>query len=215
MEEAAAPGQAQGSPTCPVCHVRYANFGGRRVHERAAHPESFYAARLRSRTKARWDPEEVHLMAAFERLHSGERGLNEQIHELVLPHRTLEAIKGKRRQAGYKALLVAEVVPAADPLPIPAPEADSGPTSEPQQPLSPPASQSLSQRERATSIVELPPPEEDLRLAIQREMETLSSILGVEVPRDTTDVQRQLEDWSPSPLGSPKTREEPKGSEGH
>ncbi|MPC60409.1 hypothetical protein E2C01_054453 [Portunus trituberculatus] len=168
MGEAAAPNQAQGSPTCPVCHVQYASFGGRRVHERAAHPESFHgaeAARLRACTKAWWDPEEVRLMVTFERLHLDER----------------------------------EAVTAADPAPIPAPEADSGPTSQPQQPLSPLASQSLSRRERATSVVELPPPEEDLRLVLQREMETLSTILGLEVPRDTTDVQRQLDDWSLSP----------------
>ncbi len=44
-------------------------MGSRRVHERAQHPESFHtaeAARLDARPKARWDPEEVHLMAAFE-----------------------------------------------------------------------------------------------------------------------------------------------------
>ena len=195
---AAAPG-TQDSPTSPICRVSFANYQGRRVHERAKHPEQFHgaeAARLEARPKARWDPEEVRLMAAFERDHRRVRDLNERIHNLVLPHRTIEAIKGKRRSAAYKSL-VSEV--GAAPLAALAPEGgpDSGPEAPPQQPLSPPTAPTLAQRERETSVVELPPPEEDPSLAIRRELEVLSTILRVEVPQDISQVQRQLEDWSP------------------
>ncbi len=61
------------------------------MHERALHPESFHsaeAARLDARPKGRWDPEEVRLMADFERDHMDEQELNEQIHTLMLPHRS-------------------------------------------------------------------------------------------------------------------------------
>lgn len=36
--------------------------------------------RLDARTKIRWDPEEVHLMVAFERAHPGESLINQLIH---------------------------------------------------------------------------------------------------------------------------------------
>ncbi len=44
-------------------------------------------------------------MAAFERDHHLEAGLNEAIRREVLPHRTVKSIKGKRKQAVYKAAL--------------------------------------------------------------------------------------------------------------
>ena len=202
MEGAAAPGMPRlDSPTCPHCHHTFASYGGRRVHERARHPESFHgaeAARLSSRPKARWDPEEVNLMVAFERAHLGESNMNELVRTQLLPHRTLEAIKGKRKQASYRALLLGEPSLTAGR------GADPGRLLTPRQPLSPPTAVTLAERERETSVVELPQTQEDPSQAIRLELEALSTILGIEVPRDTSDVQTRLDDWSPpSPSVSP------------
>ncbi len=107
-DEAASAPTVDRSSRCPQCGCSFANYAGRRLHQRKAHSEEFHEAevqRLAARPKDRWDREEVAVMAAFERDHLGEPGLNETIHAEVLPHRTVEAIKGKRRQASYRQVL--------------------------------------------------------------------------------------------------------------
>ena len=69
------------------------------MHERIAHPEVFHHAedmRLAARPKPRWDPEELALIAAFERSHPGMRAMNIAIKSEVLPYRSIESIKGKK-----------------------------------------------------------------------------------------------------------------------
>ncbi|MPC74641.1 Retrovirus-related Pol polyprotein from type-1 retrotransposable element R2 [Portunus trituberculatus] len=94
---------------CPVCLCDFASFQGRRVHERRAHPERFHSAEAESLSarsrKPRWDQEELALMAAFEADNSGAKFMNKLIQEHVLPHRSIDSIKGARRPESYKALV--------------------------------------------------------------------------------------------------------------
>ena len=100
MSDAAEPVGTVGdrSPECPTCWQLCADYKGRRVHERLAHPEAFHLAedmRLAARPKPRWDPEELTLMVSFERSHQGMRAMNIAINREVLPHRTVLFFKGK------------------------------------------------------------------------------------------------------------------------
>ena len=101
--------QEDRSPKCPECGKVFKNYKGRRVHQRSAHKEAYHEAlaqTTRARPKQRWDPEEEAVMADFERNHPNlGRLMNQQIHEHVLPHRSLEAIKCHRKAPGYRALL--------------------------------------------------------------------------------------------------------------
>lgn len=99
--------------TCPVCGRDFASLIGRRIHERQVHHTSFHAegaARLAARPKSRWDPEEVHLMAEFKEAHPNITFISQAIQREVLPHRTIEGIKGKRRPAEYKAMVLAVII---------------------------------------------------------------------------------------------------------
>lgn len=96
--------------TCPTCGRTFASYRGRRVHERSAHPRVYHLEEtdrvdFQSR-KPRWHEEEVERMARYEALHYGDRFLNRAIHRHVLSHRSIESIKGHRRRADYKALVV-------------------------------------------------------------------------------------------------------------
>ncbi|MPC32568.1 Retrovirus-related Pol polyprotein from type-2 retrotransposable element R2DM [Portunus trituberculatus] len=86
------------SPTCPTCARTFADYRGRRVHERVQHPSSFHASEaepLRTeRRRARWDPEELAMMAEYEANSERAKNINQMINQHVLPHRTIEAIKG-------------------------------------------------------------------------------------------------------------------------
>ena len=91
---------------CPSCHRSFKSFAGMRLHFRKAHPEAFHEGVATSREeikKARWDPEEIHLMAVreVELINQGCRFLNQALADKV-PGRSLEAIKGQRRQVAYR-----------------------------------------------------------------------------------------------------------------
>lgn len=89
------------TPICPTCRSAFVSFAGQRVHERRAHPETFHTAetaRLASLFRASWGPEEVTLMVSYVGTHPNEAFINEAIKRDVFPHRTIEVIKGKRRQ---------------------------------------------------------------------------------------------------------------------
>jgi len=66
----------------------------------------FHMSNLPLRVKARWDDEEVYAMAVREEqlIRDGVRFVNQALLQFV-PGRSLEAIRGKRRQAAYKALV--------------------------------------------------------------------------------------------------------------
>lgn len=92
--------------TCPICGRAFASLIDRRVHQRQAHPTECHAAeaeRPATRPTARWDQEEMALMATSEASHPNIRLINQAIQREVLPHRTLVAIKGKRRHDVYRA----------------------------------------------------------------------------------------------------------------
>ena len=57
--------------------------------------------------KLRWDPGELALMAIFESQNPSVRFMNQEIREQVLPHQSIETIKGVRRMRTYKDRLAA------------------------------------------------------------------------------------------------------------
>lgn len=211
--------------TCSICGRILATLAGRRVHERRAHPEAFHDAesrRLVDRPKARWDPEEVALMVAFEKSNPQGRLINQAIQREVFPHRTQEGIKGKMRSAEYKCLIQAEVRepgPASAPPPA-LPPAEGRVTGDrpsiprpggPPTPSEPPGHQEDAD---ATPEVGSPPPplpandltsEEEVR----REVGRLSRLLGVEIPQDIEDLQNQLDVRSPPRLVAPRPADRP------
>ncbi|MPC17178.1 hypothetical protein E2C01_010024 [Portunus trituberculatus] len=54
------------------------------------------------RRRARWDPEELAMMANYEAKNPGATNINQKILEHVLPHCTVEGIKGAHREEFYK-----------------------------------------------------------------------------------------------------------------
>lgn len=203
--------------TCTVCGRVFASLIGRRVHERHSHPTVYHAAgaeRLGTRPKARWDDEEVALMASFEAAHPNIRLINQAIQEEVLPHRTLDGIKGKRRQEAYKARVRAEVgllaTPRVPPLQHPSDgDRDTGdrPPHSPSPGRTPPPSMEDPGEEggahaapsQDVSITPAPPEcsEATTEQEVTREVGRLSQLLGVAVPTTSEDIQYQLRQWAP------------------
>ena len=72
-----------------------------RWHPEVFHREEVDALNAASR-KVRWDPGELAIMATFESQTPGLRPINQEIRARVLPHRSVEAIKGARRMKTYK-----------------------------------------------------------------------------------------------------------------
>ncbi|MPC49623.1 Retrovirus-related Pol polyprotein from type-1 retrotransposable element R2 [Portunus trituberculatus] len=115
------------SPTCPSCLRTFSSYQGRRVHERSQHPLHFHeteVAALLTVKKVRWDPEELAMMAAFEARNLRAKYINVKIQAEVLPHRSIESIKGARKAEAYKALvrqnaLSPREAPRSPPLPAP------------------------------------------------------------------------------------------------
>ncbi|MPC35637.1 hypothetical protein E2C01_029063 [Portunus trituberculatus] len=107
------------SPTCPTCSRVFRNYQGRRVHERARYPSQFHAgeavAHKAERRRARWDPGEIAMMADYEAANLRASNINLKIHQNVLPHRTIEGIKGARRSEAYKARVRSDAGPSSPP----------------------------------------------------------------------------------------------------
>lgn len=140
-------------------------------------------------------------MAAFERSHRDEALINMAIKREVLPHRSLEAIKGKRRSRQYQALLESgdlsmQATPVSPP-PLPSPEnagSLAGPLSQAPDRVGP----SFPEIEGSPTASVVPPrtqgePADELRVAVTQ----LSVTLDVQVPMNTEDIQSRLDDWSP------------------
>ncbi|MPC34333.1 Retrovirus-related Pol polyprotein from type-2 retrotransposable element R2DM [Portunus trituberculatus] len=133
---------ADRSSICPTCLQTFSNFQGRRVHERSQHPLVFHdteVAALRTDVKkVRWNPEELVMMAAFEASDPWAKNINVRIQAEVLPHRSIESIKGARKGDTYKALVrqttssprraASMPAPRSPPLPVPSIRSES-PTS--------------------------------------------------------------------------------------
>ncbi|MPC87375.1 hypothetical protein E2C01_082236 [Portunus trituberculatus] len=117
------------SPSSPTCARTFANYQGRRVHEKSQHPSSFHesevaALKIECR-KVRWDPEELAMMAEYEAKNQRAKNVNQLIMQHVLLHRTIEAIKGARCSESYKTQVHAAAAPSA----LPSASDPWGPTS--------------------------------------------------------------------------------------
>lgn len=92
---------------CEFCGREFQTKRGLGVHVRSAHPVEANRAIDVDRQKARWSVEETRLMARAEAAATSAGGIlfmNQHLQQRF-PDRTLEAIKGKRRQEAYRALV--------------------------------------------------------------------------------------------------------------
>ena len=93
-----------------TCPERQRAFGSARVlsqHRHQAHPTENHAQNMPvARQKARWDHEELLILARVEIIfrRSGVRNINQQLVKIT-PGQTLEAIKGVRKSMCYQELL--------------------------------------------------------------------------------------------------------------
>jgi hypothetical protein len=97
-------------PEC--CGKIYASTGtkGLQLHRRRVHKEEYHASCVVSKgilKKARWDPEELQLMAQAEASMSGKSSgyINQELEKLLGFSRSKEAIKCQRKQPAYQTLL--------------------------------------------------------------------------------------------------------------
>lgn len=101
----------QASQTNPVhcehCGREFRSTRGLGLHVVRAHPEEANSAINVERVRARWSEEEIRLMARSEATaaSAGVLFMNQHLQEMF-PHRTLEAVKGKRRQEAYRRLVL-------------------------------------------------------------------------------------------------------------
>lgn len=96
---------------CEECKKAYKSKGGLALHRRSKHAEAYHeevAKEVNEGTKKRWDREESVVMARQELklLGTGKKVFINQELVKCMPGRTLEAIKGQRKSAEYRALLV-------------------------------------------------------------------------------------------------------------
>ncbi|MPC38978.1 hypothetical protein E2C01_032499 [Portunus trituberculatus] len=168
------------SPICPICRQFFKDFRGRRVHQRVAHPREFHGEEAQALSagsrRVRWDPEELAMMAAFEALHLGARNINKEIRERVLPHRTIDAIKGAQGLEAASA---------------PAPLCSATPPNDHQF-----GSTVITTPENGASCGEPPfhPPAEDV---IYIHVSELSRALGLTIPSRIEEVEAQVDLWCP------------------
>lgn len=92
---------------CDLCERAFPTKIGRGQHKRRAHPEEANNAINVERVRSRWSDEEVRMMARREAtaLKEGVANMNQYLLTQV-PNRTLEAIKSRRKNPGYKQLVV-------------------------------------------------------------------------------------------------------------
>ena len=93
--------------SCPECLRTFETVRDLSQHRRRAHPLEYHAQNVPiAKLKARWDHEELFILARAEitiRL-SGVSNVNQQLARIT-PGRTLEAIKGVRKSTKYQELL--------------------------------------------------------------------------------------------------------------
>ncbi|KAL0103821.1 hypothetical protein PUN28_017858 [Cardiocondyla obscurior] len=93
--------------SCEQCRTQYRTKRGLGAHIAKAHPVAANSAVNTDRVKARWPVEEVRLMARAEAEATSGSGvlfMNQFLHD-KFPGRSLEAIKGKRRQEAYREMV--------------------------------------------------------------------------------------------------------------
>ncbi|GBN67769.1 hypothetical protein AVEN_100167-1 [Araneus ventricosus] len=100
---------------CPECPRVFSTLRGLGVHLRSKHPDSFHAERLElleTSGKARWSKQEIERLGVAEATVRFQHPHATNINQLLLnvfPGRTLESIKGRRRDATYKTLVNIEL----------------------------------------------------------------------------------------------------------
>ena len=113
---------------CPECSRAFGSGRGLSQHRRRAHPSEYHAENVPvARMKARWDHEELLILARTENVfrRSGVRNINQRLVQIT-PGRTLDSIKGVRKSKRYQELLASlqreadsselmERIPASDP----------------------------------------------------------------------------------------------------
>ena len=99
------------SVVCPLCSRQFDSNRGLSLHLRKNkdkhHQEYYHRTHEISKTKVRWNPEELYLLAKEEvnLVNQNCKSVNKELQRLF-PHRTLEAIRGVKRKAEYKELLL-------------------------------------------------------------------------------------------------------------
>lgn len=94
---------------CVDCGRSFLTKIGLGVHRRPAHLDEANADVRIAQISRRWSPEELRLLAREEALavSRGVRFVNQHLLEILRGTRTIDSIKGVRRSAAYKALVVA------------------------------------------------------------------------------------------------------------
>ena len=99
------------SVVCPLCSRQFDSNRGLSLHLRKNkdkhHQEYYHRTHEISKTKVRWNPEELYLLAKEEvnLVNQNCKSVNKELQRLF-PHRTLEAIRGVKRKAEYKEFLL-------------------------------------------------------------------------------------------------------------
>lgn len=91
---------------CPICDREFTSFAGMRQHLRRAHPEQYNQEmeEVASRDKQRgWVQSEIDRMALYEAKYEG-TDVNKHL-LTVIPGRTIDSIKGRRRRNDYRLLV--------------------------------------------------------------------------------------------------------------
>ena len=146
--------------------------------------------------KVRWDEEELALMAAFEASHSAERHINHLIKAQCLQHRTLESIKGARRQESYKARVRQEALRLREASSVPVASSPTSPSQGTTAPIGSPTSSPA--RNGAPSGGNQPPSplrrtQDEVAACVLHE----SNSLGIAVPISICEVEAQVDLWCP------------------
>ena len=88
---------------CRWCDRTFESVRGRSTHERRKHAEEYHRSCIPDPKKARWNDQEVELLARAEvNLPATTRFVNQALNA-VFPNRTVDAIKGARKKPEYKA----------------------------------------------------------------------------------------------------------------
>ena len=104
--------EEEASHACTICDRKFPTSSGRGQHMRRAHPEAHAAevtSALNDQAKRRWDPDEIRMMVNLEAdlVRQGKWSAVEGHQKMkeMLPHRSIDGIKGQRRSAAYKEKL--------------------------------------------------------------------------------------------------------------
>ena len=92
-----------GFHSCPECLRHFGSQRGLSLHRRRAHPEEYHLANVpKQRKKARWEHEEMVLLARTELEMQAAGQVNVKRLAEAFPDRTYESIRGVRKYAAYK-----------------------------------------------------------------------------------------------------------------